>query len=225
MNAPSRALVVWDLHGVLVTGGSADQAAFARRVGLDVTVWDRIRHRLLGDEAAWDRVETGRLALDDFASDLAGRVNGEGGRCTPADARGIWGAPHPFHESVAAADVLAAVARYPAPVEHAIGTNNVAEWRAVWGALVEVEAFDWVFDSSAIGHRKPDAGFWEHVERATGVPGDHVLLVDDNALNVEAARRHGWSGVLFAEPARALAEVETWVSRHVRPDHAPTGRG
>ena len=47
------------------------------------------------------------------------------------------------------------------------------------------------FPSHQVGKLKPDADYFRHVIEALGVAPEHVLFVDDNALNVEAAARLG----------------------------------
>jgi FMN phosphatase YigB (HAD superfamily) len=47
------------------------------------------------------------------------------------------------------------------------------------------------FPSHQVGKLKPDADYFHHVIEALGVAPEHVLFVDDNALNVEAAARLG----------------------------------
>jgi hypothetical protein len=64
-------LVVWDLHGVLVTGHPADQAAFAQRVGLPADIWNEVRKAYCVDGLAWDQVERGEMTLEDFADELS----------------------------------------------------------------------------------------------------------------------------------------------------------
>jgi hypothetical protein len=204
-------LVVWDLHGVLLSGQAADQVAFAERVGLAVSVWQGIRDQYCGRERAWDRVETGTLPLDAFAIELSGRINSAGGRCSVNQAKGIWGSPSPFQASEPNEALLRSIASNRGQVLHAIGTNNVRDWRGLWEPLLDLTLFDWIFDSSTIGHRKPDTGFWAHVEMSTRVSGATVVLIDDRLGNVEAAVAHGWHGIHFKDAARCLHLLMEWV--------------
>lgn len=48
-----------------------------------------------------------------------------------------------------------------------------------------------------IGHQKPEAGFYSHVESALGANGDEILFWDDGEENVMAARRMGWQAKVY----------------------------
>ncbi len=77
---------------------------------------------------------------------------------------------------------------------------------------VPLETLDYCFASHLIGHRKPDAGIYEHVERATGVDARAILFFDDTKPNIEAARQRGWS-VEWIDPRR---EAVPQLQSHLR---------
>ena len=52
-----------------------------------------------------------------------------------------------------------------------------------------------IFLSSTIGLRKPDAGAYDHVVKAIGVPAQRILFFDDVADNVQGARARGLAAV------------------------------
>jgi putative hydrolase of the HAD superfamily len=69
------------------------------------------------------------------------------------------------------------------------------------------ELFDNLFFSCDIGRTKPDPGFYAAVEASLGYGGQRILFFDDDAQNVEAARRRGWRAevyVVFQEFVRDL---------------------
>jgi putative hydrolase of the HAD superfamily len=94
----------------------------------------------------------------------------------------------------------------------AILTNNVREWEPHWRAkLPELdEIFELVVDSAFVGMRKPDPRIYElTVERlGGGLTASDCVFVDDNEVNVEAARELGMSAVHFRDAEQAIAEVE-----------------
>lgn len=53
-------------------------------------------------------------------------------------------------------------------------------------------AFDHIFNSSAIGHAKPDRAIFARVTEALAMPADRVLFIDDSPGHVRAARQFGW---------------------------------
>ena len=76
----------------------------------------------------------------------------------------------------------------------AILTNNVREWEELWRAKLPVdEIFELVVDSAWVGMRKPDPAIYQlTIERLGGARRrSECLFVDDNELNVEAARELG----------------------------------
>ena len=216
------ALVVWDVHGVLLSGRPADQDAFALVVGLHPDAWLEVRNGYCGGEHAWERVETGHLTLDAFALELSSRIEAAGGRCPVETAKGLWGAPTPFSRSLPDLRLLDFIAS-DRRVRHAIGTNNIAEWGEVWRPMLPTGRFDWVFDSSDVGQRKPESGFWSHVEERTGFRGKEILLVDDRETNIAAAVAHGWHGLQFSDAASCLTLIEALLSA-TRRSASPDGR-
>jgi putative hydrolase of the HAD superfamily len=92
----------------------------------------------------------------------------------------------------------------------ALLTNNVREWEPLWRAkLPELdEIFELVVDSAFVGMRKPDPAIYElTVSRLGGVEADECLFVDDNELNVEAARKLGMTGIHFDSNEQAIPEI------------------
>ena len=92
----------------------------------------------------------------------------------------------------------------------AILTNNVREWEELWRAKLPVdEIFELVVDSAWVGMRKPDprstgsrSSGW-----ATALEPPECLFVDDNELNVEAARELGMTAVQFLSNEQAIPEI------------------
>jgi putative hydrolase of the HAD superfamily len=76
----------------------------------------------------------------------------------------------------------------------------------LWDALRLRDRFDAIHYSAALGCGKPDPAFFAAVEARTGLGPADLMLVDDKANNVEAARAAGWGGVLW-DGTRRLAEV------------------
>lgn len=61
---------------------------------------------------------------------------------------------------------------------------------------------DHVFASSELGWRKPASQFFREVERRLGRSADELVLIgDDMALDIEAARRAGWQAVSIVTAA------------------------
>jgi putative hydrolase of the HAD superfamily len=91
----------------------------------------------------------------------------------------------------------------------AILTNNVREWEELWRAKLPVdEIFELIVDSAWVGMRKPEPGIYRlTLERLGGVAPERALFVDDNELNVEAARELGMHAVHFRSTDQAIEEI------------------
>jgi putative hydrolase of the HAD superfamily len=76
----------------------------------------------------------------------------------------------------------------------------------LWETLGLRDRFDAMHHSAAYGCGKPDPAFFTGVAERTGFAPGEMLLLDDRAENVAAARAAGWRGALWDGTAR-LAQV------------------
>ncbi len=65
--------------------------------------------------------------------------------------------------------------------------------------------------SAAIGHRKPTSAYFHQVGIRVGLRPEEVLLIDNSAVNVQAASRAGWHAAIWT-PASKLGEIVSKVS-------------
>jgi putative hydrolase of the HAD superfamily len=92
----------------------------------------------------------------------------------------------------------------------AILTNNVREWEELWRSKLPLdEIFEVIVDSGWVGMRKPQPEIYHlTIERlGDGLEPADCLFVDDNELNVEAARELGMTAVQFHSNEQAIAEI------------------
>ena len=89
-------------------------------------------------------------------------------------------------------------------------TNTNAAHQAAWSARFPavVQAFERIFVSSEIGHRKPDRSAFEFVARSVGVPIESILFFDDTLVNVEGALAAGLAAVHVRGPADVKAALQ-----------------
>jgi epoxide hydrolase-like predicted phosphatase len=80
----------------------------------------------------------------------------------------------------------------------ALITNNVAEFREHWRAMLPLdELFDVVIDSSEVGMRKPDPRIFElALTQLGGIDPRRSVFLDDYPGNITAAEALGMLGVL-----------------------------
>lgn len=68
---------------------------------------------------------------------------------------------------------------------------------------------DGIFYSAALGSKKPERAFFEKAQSRSGFEPSALLLIDDNAENVEAAKSAGWNALVWSgkEALSDLIEV------------------
>ena len=62
----------------------------------------------------------------------------------------------------------------------------------------EIKLFKFIFDSSVEGLQKPDARFYELVEKKTNSSGRNILFIDDDESNLNSARERNWQVFLIS---------------------------
>jgi FMN phosphatase YigB (HAD superfamily) len=87
---------------------------------------------------------------------------------------------------------LELLARIPRRYTRATLSNtNALHWPEVMGRMKLEKAFDHHFASHLTGKIKPDEDAFQHVTDALQCEADEVLFLDDNRLNVDAAKKCG----------------------------------
>jgi epoxide hydrolase-like predicted phosphatase len=89
-------------------------------------------------------------------------------------------------------------------------TNNIREYSTQWRAKLPVdELFEFVVDSSEVGMRKPEPRIFRLALDKLGVAPGEAVLLDDIAVNTEAARALGMHAIQVGPQADvALAELD-----------------
>lgn len=157
----------------------------------------------------WHLLEVGRIPLADYIAWVRGREQEVLGPGAPPlrEVMGGFGGVQGLGAQWMV--VQRAVALRREGVRTAICTNNVRELSSDWRAMVPVETFDVVVDSSEVGLRKPDPAIYRLTCEQLGVSLDRAAFLDDHPGNVDAARRLGMVGIhVGADPWAALAELD-----------------
>ena len=98
----------------------------------------------------------------------------------------------------------------------ALLTNNVKEWEPRWRAMLPIdELFETIIDSGFEGTRKPETRIFEITEERilaldglSDVTREECVLVDDIAINCEAAEAFGFKAVRYhGENSDVVAEL------------------
>jgi putative hydrolase of the HAD superfamily len=90
----------------------------------------------------------------------------------------------------------------------ALSNSNSLHWSRVMNEMQLGPAFDHHFSSHLIGKIKPDAEAFHHVLDSLGCNAHEVLFLDDNLLNVDAARALGMHAVVVRGATEARLALE-----------------
>jgi putative hydrolase of the HAD superfamily len=180
----------WDVGGVLLTNGW-DRDARRRaceRFGLD---WEDFQDR---HEHVVDEFETGRMDLDAY---LERTVFFEPRSSTPAEFKAFM-----FAQSQEAPGPLALVRQLRADERYRLGVINnesleLNRYRIERFRLRE--CFSLFFSSCFVHLRKPDPAIYRLALDVMQTPAGDAVLVDDRAINIEAARRIGMQTIHYRD--------------------------
>ena len=191
--------ILFDLGGVLIElAGVERMLAWSPSLGTTDELW----RRWLGSPAVRG-YETGRTGRAAFADAIIAEFGLPIGRDAFLGEFAWW--PKTLHPQ--AKGLLGALApRYTLASLSNTNELHLERFERQWSLP---SMFHHNFPSYAVGKLKPDAEYFEHVLDAIGVRSEHALFVDDNRINVEAARSVGLHAARvtgFDELAPALAE-------------------
>lgn len=155
-------------------------------------------------------LECGRVTEADFMADLGAVLSADLGRPV---AMHEFSATYFAHLATNHAMLDLARSLRARGLRTAMLTNNVREWEPRWRAMLPVdELFELVVDSAFVGTRKPEPEIYALLLERLALPAAACLLIDDFAINCEAARAAGMHAVRFVETAQAIADVESALS-------------
>lgn len=96
-------------------------------------------------------------------------------------------------------------------------TNNIAEaWPTVNDGLPIDDLFDVAINSAFVGMRKPEHRIYVYALEKLGVRAEHAVFLDDNPVNLEAARACGLNVVEVKQPVAALEKLEAVIKELAR---------
>jgi putative hydrolase of the HAD superfamily len=206
--------VICDFGGVLTSKLVEAFAAFQDETGISMEQLGRGMQRVAERDGEYPlfRLERGEITEQQFLDDLAWALEHElGHRPTLHRFREIWfDALHPNEPML---DLMRELSERG--YKMAILTNNVREWEELWRSKLAVdEIFELVVDSAWVGMRKPEPEIYHlTIERLDKtLEPSQCLFVDDNELNVEAAKELGLSAVRFESNEQAIREIRTALS-------------
>jgi putative hydrolase of the HAD superfamily len=205
---PIRA-VISDFGGVLTNKLIEAFAAFQDETGISMEQLGRGMQRVAERDGEYPlfRLERGEISEADFLENLSWGLEAElGRRPTLHRFREI------YFDALHANEPMLELMRElrERGLRMAILTNNVREWEELWRSKLPLdEIFEVIVDSGWVGMRKPQHEIYHlTVERlGDGLEPAECLFVDDNELNVEAARELGMTAVQFRSNEQAIEDI------------------
>jgi putative hydrolase of the HAD superfamily len=204
---PIRA-VISDFGGVLTNHLVEAFGAFQDESGISAEQLGRGMQRIAERDGEYPlyRLERGELSEADFLEDLSWGLEDELGHRPK-----LHGFREIYFKALHANEPMLELMRElrGRGYRMAILTNNVREWEEHWRAKLPIdEIFELVVDSAWVGMRKPEPEIYQlTLERLGAVDPAYCLFVDDNELNVDAARRLGMRAVHFRSNEQAIPEI------------------
>lgn len=191
--------VFWDFGGVITSSPFDNFVAWERSQGLpDGTI--RGINATNPDTNAWARYERSDIDREEFCRLFTAEAVGAGFEipgeivleCVITEVR-------PF--------MVDALTRVSSRFRTAVLTNNFLSGEGTTQIHEVLELFDVVVESSQVGVRKPDPGFYELACRMAEVDPVDVVFLDDLGVNLKPARSMGMTTIKVIEPHAALAEL------------------
>jgi putative hydrolase of the HAD superfamily len=191
--------VFWDFGGVILTSPFDAFNEYELARGLPVDFIRSVNTRD-PDTNAWARFERREISASEFDGLFADESESHGHRVAGADLiEMLSGAVRP--EMVKALDSVIAAGYVTACL-----TNNVES-----DARPEVELvmarFHHVIESSKVGTRKPEVGFYELACTTAGVEPHEVVFLDDLGINLKPAKAMGMTTIKVVSPQQAIADL------------------
>ena len=200
---PGVGLVVWDFDGVLNANIRDGRFVWADDLGPDLGIDAAAFSDFVFASGRMRDVVSGRIDLLDVVGPWLAE---QGHAIAAADFLDYWWRKdaHPDAQVLSWLDALAQGAGHGGTLRQVIGTNNEGH-RATYieGTMGFAGRVERVFASGRMGVAKPDAGFFEQISDWAGLAPEHILLIDDTARNIEAARALGWQAFHFTPQSRA----------------------
>jgi FMN phosphatase YigB (HAD superfamily) len=192
-------VVLFDLGGVLVELGGVSKVIswMANPVSTEELF------RMWLTSPAVRAFESGRIDPGLFAEQLILEMSFQVERDTLLEEFARW----PVGTFPGALELLARVPRRY--TRATLSNTNSLHWPLVMGRMKLEKAFDHHFASHLTGKIKPDDEAFRHVTAALDCAAEEALFLDDNQLNIDAAKKCGMNAVrVKGVPAaeRALRE-------------------
>jgi putative hydrolase of the HAD superfamily len=188
----SPAVIAFDVDGVLVHPHDDHGRAWHNELSDDFGIPQPEVERFFAND--WGPCIVGAADLYDVLPPYLERWGFAGG---VADFLDYWFE----HDCRLDADLMAAIGRLPDDVCLVLATNQERHrTQYLWEHLGLSDRFEHMFSSALLGACKPSHAFWHEITTTLRPAhrGD-ILLIDDSAANVAAARDFGWQAIHYRD--------------------------
>ncbi|MEM9416403.1 MAG: HAD-IA family hydrolase [Planctomycetota bacterium] len=203
-------LVVFDLGGVLIRLASSWRDAFEHAGVAYPAAMDEEPTRTRLRELV-HLEEPGKLGVYGFfeqAGPLVGITPEQLVQVSDAYLRGAFPGVETLLDDLAAAPVQTAC----------LSNTNHNHWKDLANPDhpngLPLQLLDYRFASQLIGHRKPDAGIYQHLEENTGIEPNNILFFDDRQDNIQAAALRGWNTHRVEHPTDTVPEIRSVLQQY-----------
>jgi epoxide hydrolase-like predicted phosphatase len=207
-SAPVRA-VVFDFGGVIITPITSGINDLAERNRAEPRTMLEV---LIGpDETGdhpWHRAERGELTVAQIQAGLSPYAAAAGIELSGNEIEVLLVPTYSINDTV--------MARIRAlrgnGIRTGLLTNTFAEFRPTLERDIDLQLFDAVVESYAVGARKPEPRIYEAMAAALGVRHTEIVYLDDFPQNLTPAQELGWRTIHVTDVASALDELDRIVA-------------
>ncbi len=198
--------VLWDFGGVIL---SSPFEAFRRYEAEHEIPLDFIRgvNATNPDVNAWARLERAELDHDGFDAAFAAESKALGHEVPGADVLALLSGDVRAEMVTALDGVIAAGYKTACLTNNVVRRDGEVEERPDVAAVMA--KFDVVVESSKVGIRKPELGFYHRACELLGVEPPECVFLDDLGINLKPAKQLGMTTIKVGEPDPAIAELES----------------
>ena len=197
--------MVFDFGGVIITPITTGINALAARNGADPRAMLEV---LIGPDDdgdhPWHRAERGELTVPDIQAGLLAYASAAGIELAGDEIDVLLVPSYTINEAVL--DRIGSLRANG--IRTGLLTNTFAEFRPTLERDLDLQLFDAVVESYAVGARKPEPSIYEAMAAALDVDHAEIVYLDDFPQNLAPARALGWRTIHVTEVPAALDELD-----------------
>jgi len=194
--------VFWDFGGVILTSPFDAFNRYEERHGLPIDFIRSVNAKN-PDDNAWAQLERNDIDPDEFGPMFADESEHLGHRVDGADVLALLSGELQPGMIVALDRVIEAGFRTACLTNNVIGGDPRPEVTGIMGK------FDHIVESSKVGVRKPEPGFYEIACELVGVAPEQVVFLDDLGINLKPAKAMGMTTIKVASADQAITDLES----------------